>query len=221
MDIITQIDIKLREKLNPILGPIRRSKLKNGVENFTLIANDCWAGHVYRYFALPYNSPTIGTGFFAEDYIKFIANLEKYMSMDLEMIDAHDSVHWDTIKHHKQLFQLCPYGRLGDIEVRFGHYTSPQEAYSKWSRRRDRMNWDNIIVKFSQHNECTEEHLRIFDSLTYDRKLVFVTRDYGLNSQVIYHEYSGQDDIRNNTAQFRKYVNLENLVNGLPFKKNQ
>lgn len=218
---LQKINIFLREYINPILGPYRRRQLNEGLDNFTLLANDCWAGHVYRYFAMPYNSPTIGTVFFADDYIKFVSNLDKYLSMDLEMIAAHDSIHWESIKHQKQVFQECPYGRLGDIEVGFAHYTSPQEAYNKWCRRRDRMSWDNIIVKFSQHNECLEEHLRIFDKLPYDRKLVFVTRDYGLDSQVVYHEYDGQDDIRNNTAQFRKYVNLENLVNGLPFKKNQ
>lgn len=51
------IRVKIREELNPIMGKLRRKRLINC--NFTIISNNCWAGHVYRYFGLPYSSPTI------------------------------------------------------------------------------------------------------------------------------------------------------------------
>ena len=221
MDFLTKIDINLREKINPFFAPYRRKRIIPGNENFTIISNDCWAGHVYRYFGIPYNTPTIGTGFFADDYIKFVSSLEKYLNEELIMIDVHESKHYEDVLKGSSHFLKCPYARLGDIEVRFGHYNSADEAYNKWNRRRDRMNLDNLIVKMSEHNKCTKEILVAFDALPYQKKFVFTTRDYKLESQVIYKEYLGKDDIKNGTAKFRKYIDLIALVNGKPFKKNQ
>lgn len=61
---------KLREYTNPWFASVRRMKLNRA--DFTVISNNCWAGSVYRYFGLPYLSPTAGLYFFASDYIKFI-----------------------------------------------------------------------------------------------------------------------------------------------------
>lgn len=219
MEFLTRVDVNLREKLNPIYASSRRRRLIR--KDFTIVANDCWAGHVYRYFGLPYDSPTIGTGFFADDYIKFVFNLKKYLECDLVMMKAEESVHYREILKHGTKFHNCPYGRIGDVELRFSHYSSPTEAYDKWCRRRDRVHFDNLIFKFSEHNSCTLEHLRKFDTLPYLRKFVFTTKNYGLESQVIFKEYAGKEDIKNDTTKFRKYINLENLINGLPFKKRQ
>ncbi len=221
MDLITKLDLTFREKLNPILGPLRYKKLSPENRQFTIIANDCWAGHVYRYFNLPYDSPTVGTGFFADDYLKFITNLREYIEMDIQMITAKESIHYAQIMKHHPKFHNCPYARIGDIEVRFGHYHDPDEAKEKWDKRKKRIHWDNLIFKMSEHNSCTFEIMQAFDALPYQKKVLFTTRDYGFSSQVIYKEYLGKDDIKNNTAQFRKYVNLINLINGKPFKKNQ
>ena len=137
------------------------------------------------------------------------------------MIDAKESKHYEQIKTHAIEFQKCPYGRLGDVELRFGHSKSSAEAYDKWCIRKERVNYDNLIVKMSEHNGCTFDHLQQFDNLPYEKKFVFVTRDYGFNSQVIYKKYFGQPDIINGTNEFRDYINLENLIAGLPFKINQ
>lgn len=220
---LTDLKIKIREELNPYLAPYRLKRLiRKGGEKivpFSIISNDCWAGHVYRYYGLTYTSPTIGTGFFAEDYIKFISNLRYYLEMNLEMITAQDSVHYNEIRKHAIEFQTCPYGRLGDVELRFGHYSTPNEAYKKWCKRRDRMNYDNLIVKMSEHNGCTYEILKQFDNLSFEKKIVFVTRDYGLNSQVIYREYEGCDDIINGTNRFRDYIDIDKLILGRLFIK--
>ena len=219
MNILTSLRIKVREELNPYFAPYRRRKLLPENQNFTILSNDCWAGHVYRYFGLPYNTPTIGTGFFAEDYLKFVSNLNYYLNLDLERMDVRDSSHYESIKKGSPIFLECPYAKLGDIELRFGHYKTFEEAYLKWNKRKERMNLNNLVVKMSEHNDCTFEILKCFDGLDYQKKLIFTTRDYGLLSQVIYKEYEGKDDIKNGTTNFRRYINLENLINGLPFKK--
>lgn len=60
------VRVKVREETNPMLGKFRRKKLKD--PNVTIISNNCWGGHVYRYFGLPYMSPTIGLYFYWKHY---------------------------------------------------------------------------------------------------------------------------------------------------------
>lgn len=224
MDIYEKIDTRLRELLNPYLSPFRRNQIKACLEKngpLTILSNNCWGGHMYRYFGLPYTSPTVGMYFFASDYIKFLSSLREYMSESLVIIKPEESVHYkELVAEHPNSLKV-PIGRLGDIEIVFLHSHSAEEAITKWNRRATRMNYNNLIVKMSEMNSCTPELLKDFDSLPYQRKFVFTTKDYGLNSQVIFHEYQNCLDIKNDTSKFRKYIDLINLVNGMPFKKNQ
>ena len=67
----------LKEKLKKIYfkitGKIKQRKFLH--KDFTIISNNCFAGIVYRNNALPYNTPTAGLFFMADDYIKFVYNI--------------------------------------------------------------------------------------------------------------------------------------------------
>lgn len=219
MNVLKRIDsyrVPIRERLNPFLGPYRQKQLNN--PDFTLFSNNCWGGHVYRYFNLPYLSPTIGLYIFAEDYVRFVTDLKKYCSYEPVIISANDSRHYNELKQLDQL--SVPIGLLGeDVEVVFLHYSSNEEAKEKWKRRCARINWDNIVIKFSEQNNATPDHLYAVDNLSYDRKIIFTTRDYGLKSQVIFKEWEGYKQIPDESTHFRRYVNLINLINGNPFRK--
>ena len=69
--LITQLE-KLSNKLN---SNRRRQMLKS--TDFTIISNNCWGGHVYRRYGLPYASPTVGMYFFPDEYLKFIRNIKE------------------------------------------------------------------------------------------------------------------------------------------------
>lgn len=213
-----RLKVEVRERMNVVLAPYRRKKLYSLMGGgkipypFTIISNNCWGGHVYRFFGLEYNSPTIGLFFFADDYIKFLKDLRGYLAMELHFIGLEESRNKETLKRYGGECIRCPIALLGDIEIIFMHYKTQEEAEIKWKRRIKRMNWGNLIVKFSEQNGCTMHHLLQFDNLPCNKKLVFVTRDYGLNSQVIFKEFSNQKEIANDTNNFRKYINLYELI---------
>ena len=201
--------IKYRRKvLNFLYSSKRRSKLKK--KEFSIISNNCWGGLVYPYYALPYMSPTAGLYFFDEDYIKFVCELKKYMQMDLIFIDVNQS------KHIKELFERnqehCPIGLLGDVEIVFLHYKTPEDAKTKWDRRKQRICWDNIILKFNQSVVTTFEMMKKFDELPY-KKVLFVVRDYNLNSQIIYPEFEKIGGITNDTDYITKHFEPTALIN--------
>lgn len=187
--------------------------------SFTIISNNCWAGHVYRYFNVPYQTPTIGLFFYSDDYVKFVKNLTYYLSLDLNFIKLEDSK-WkdDLIAHNNTYF---PIGKLDDVEVMFLHYKTEAEAKDKWTRRVARINWDNIFFKMSEQNLCSLRDLKEFDSLPTSRKFCFTTRDYNLESQVIFKEYLGQGSVRLDTTLFRKYIDLSAFLTDKNFKLKQ
>lgn len=136
------------------------------------------------------------------------------------MITPEESHNYEKLKEQGNTH--APIGKLGgEVEIVFLHNHSDEEAREKWSRRCKRINWDNIILKFSEQNYASLEQLRIVDSLPYEKKLIFTSHDYGLKSQVVFKEWEGCPQIPDETTHFRKYVNLINLINGKPFKKRQ
>lgn len=222
---INPIKIKIREKLNPYFAPYRISKLckainKKNIE-FTIISNNCWAGHVYRYYGLPYSTPTIGLFFFSEDYIKFVYDLKKYLSLDFRFITYKESKYRIELEKYGGECLECPIGILGDIEVIFLHYKTQDEALEKWNRRKSRINWENIYYKMSEMNLCSYEYLAAFNNLPTSKKVVFTTRNYQLQSQVIFGESFMKKSISDDTTNFRKYIDLTAFISGKPFKKYQ
>lgn len=214
MKIIEKINdncrVKVRESiLNPLLGNKRRSHLKN--PNFTILSNNCWGGHVYRYFGLPYNSPTIGLYFYSEDYLRFLSNIKEYLQMKMIFIPIEESRFYEFIKKKNE--KKHPVGLLGDVEIHFLHYQSEIEALGKWNRRCERIIWDNIFIKHSEQNICSLDNLKQFDDLPFKNKIVFTSKDYGLKSQILFKEYAGQGGVLNDALHFRKYIDLIRWIN--------
>ena len=211
MNFLGKIERKFRERTNPYFAPFRRKALTR--TDFTIISNNCWAGSAYRFYGLPYQTPTVGLYFFANDYIKFVYDLRHYMSAPLEFITSAESSHTETLQRRGETNNVL--ARLDDIEVVFLHYHNEQEAKEKWERRRQRINWDNIFIKFSEMNECTTEDLLKFDSLDFPNKICLTsTRMPDLKSSVYFPQGGiANGQIVDDTIQFRRGVHLTKWLN--------
>lgn len=199
--------------MNLPMAPLRRRRLKR--DDFTIISNNCWAGSVYRYFGLPYKSPTAGLFFFAKDYVKFCSRLMHYTSVPLEFINPKDSAHYAFLASKDEL--QVPIARLDDIEVIFLHYPTRVEAEKKWRRRCERINWDNLLIKFSQMNECEIQDLVDFDNLPFERKICFTAeRNAGIRCGVYFRGYEGTGNIDNDTTYFTRGINITKWLNTDP-----
>lgn len=82
----------------------------------------------------------------------------------------------------------------------------------KWDRRKQRICWDNIILKFNQSEVTTFEMMSTFDKLPY-KKVLFVVKDYHLNSQIIYPEFEKNGGIANDTDYITKHFEPTALIN--------
>jgi len=200
------------EKLsNKLFAEYRRSRLNN--TDFSIISNNCWGGSVYRRYGLPYSSPTVGMYFYMEEYIRFLSDLENNLHKPFSIISARES------KYSKELFrkqqQDVLVGLIGnDIEVVLLHYHKKQEAIEKWNRRTKRVNLNNLIVKISEMNLCTDKHLEAFNEMPFQKKVLLTSRYHGnLDNEVVVRHYTKNNQISNDTLYYNEYINLEQLIN--------
>lgn len=160
---VLKIDPRLMRKMRKLLAPFRRIGIK---KKFTVFANNCWGGRLYDKFGLPYLTPTIGLAMNAQDFVEFLKNIDYYLSLTPIPIETKQKTVNDEWGYYD-----CT---LGNIIVEFRHYRNVEDAISKWTRRKTRTIYDNIIVKMSYYIDNPDYHLLDeFCSLPY-KKILFV-----------------------------------------------
>lgn len=136
---------------------IKRLRLKN--KNATIISSNCNGTFIYYDMRRRFLSPTINLSFDINDYVRFLENLRWYMEQPITPYPD------DRFAY--------PCGMLGDIEIRFNHYKTFDEAIAKWEERKRRIDWDNLFILGIDGDNCTYESLRRFDALPYKNKVIF------------------------------------------------
>lgn len=148
-----------RKILRTCLNKNNKKRLKN--KNFTILCNNCVAGVILHELGEKFNTPTINLWFEASDYIKFLENLDYYLSQPLIEIKSNEDY---------------PVAKLHDIKIYFMHYKSFDEAKIKWEQRVNRINKENLYLIFVQREGCTEDLLKRFDNLPYRNKVAFTSK---------------------------------------------
>ena len=55
--------------------------------------------------------------------------------------------HWSISKGG-----VVPIGKIKDVEIIFSHASDADEAVNAWNRRRQRINWDNLVYIMEDSN---------------------------------------------------------------------
>lgn len=157
---------KIRNRLNTMIRPwinkLNLKKLNN--HDFSLIASNCNGGFILHDLGMRFNSPFVNLWMKPNDYIKMLNNLKEYMSEELVFVEEEK--------------QDYPVGLLRDVRVYFQHYKSNEEAKQKWNIRKERINYDNIFILFTDQEGCTRFELEQFDRLKFKNKVVFTNKPY-------------------------------------------
>lgn len=168
-----------------LLGWHRRRELRS--TDFSVICNTCVAGTgIYNKFQLRYNSPTVSTFFFYEDYLRFLENFSFYIKQKLEFVSKpkHELASKRIIKKY------YPVGLLGgDVQIHFVHYKSESEAKEKWERRTNRINFDKLFFLFVElltEESFNEKWLDRFVKLPFEHKIFISTKPRGYDDIVIF-----------------------------------
>lgn len=215
--------LKLLKFNRMIYADARRSHLNK--TDFTIISNNCWGGMIYESYNLPKKSPTVGMFFMAPDYIQFLMDLKGYLYGTLSFIKPEVSK-WKKARQVSgdKRFGTYPVGVLSngkkEIELFFLHYRSEEEAREKWKRRCGRINWDRMIVKFNDQNECTEKEVCQFMNLPIRNKLFFTCKKWSESvgeDAIVIRQFPAADSIRASYEPFgkSKYIDMTKYINNM------
>lgn len=153
-----------------VINFLNRRQLKN--RDFSIISSNCNGPLILHDLNLKFLTPTVNLFFFAEDFIKFIENLNYYLEQEIISIEKQD--------YH------YPVGKLGDIEVHFVHYKDIEDAKEKWKERCKRLNYKNLYIMMTDRDGCTEEIIQRFDNLPYKNKVLFTHKEYKQYTSTFY-----------------------------------
>lgn len=138
-----------------------RKKIKN--KEISIICPNCIGGIIYHRLGLKFLSPTINLWMWQYDYLKFVSNLEYYISLKLDFIESENSY---------------PVAKLGDITLHFNHYKTKMEANECWNRRKKRINYDNLFLIMYDKDGITKEDLKKLESIKCKGKIVISNKTY-------------------------------------------
>lgn len=210
---------KLKRLIIKFLAPFKRMGLIN--RDFTIISNNCYGGITSRNFGLPYNSPTCGCFFFSKEYIKFLKDLEAHVNAELVEVKVENS------KYKEYLMQKfgnnIVIGKVLDSEIVFLHYKNFDEAKEKWDRRKERINYNNLIIKFNDQNKFEIEDFYEFEKLPYKNKLFFTSNkqldDNNIFVKIVYFRcYEKQGYVVDDIKSSKKYFNIKKYLNEIKLK---
>jgi uncharacterized protein (DUF1919 family) len=154
-----------------LLTYYRKSQLVN--KDFSIISNSCFAFDIYGYLDMEPKTPTSQMIIYPLHFIKFLKNLDYYLSLQLEY------------KHRfvvpRQEYKVIGVeASLGDIDVYFVHDDKFESALERWNAGVASLNRDNLFVVMEDaHFPLTRKIAEEFDALPYKNKILLTTYDYG------------------------------------------
>lgn len=168
-------------KIGSIKREYNRKRLKN--RDFSLISSNCNGALILHDLGLRFNSPFVNLWIRPKDYIKMLKDLKGYMESDLVFVSE------EGISY--------PIGLLKDIKIYFQHYSSQEEAYKKWNERKNRINYHNLFVVFTDRDGCTIEDIKEFDNIeSIKNKVVFThSRINGIDSAVYIKGFENKNEV--------------------------
>lgn len=144
---------KIRHEL--AMAKARKARRQTGDKTVSIISQNCIGGVLYHDLGQPFRSPTINLYLTASDFVKFVGDLRRYLSLELEM-------HWD---------EEFPVGTLGDIKIYFMHYETCHDAKAAWERRCQRIDWDKILILSTDRDGFGEKEFEAWKEIPYPKVL--------------------------------------------------
>lgn len=136
-----------------------RRKLKN--DQFSILCSTCIGGIIYHRLGKQFLSPTINMWMNQREFLIFLENLDEALAQELVFIKT---------KYDHPVAQLTTKG--GSVNLYFNHAKTQEEADRDWTRRKARINRDNLFVIMYDTDNITEADIRRLEKIKCRNKIV-------------------------------------------------
>lgn len=156
-------------------------QIKNS--KITIFSNNCWGGILYSSLGLECLSPFKNLFIQDEDYLKFLEEPNLYINCELE------SLYYETDVNSGKKYPVMCFGN-SDIKLHFNHSDTFEQAQEGWNRRKQRINWENLLIEMYTEDSNTAE--RFLHYIQYEKKLLFVPEKIDIDGAIKLPLYPGQ-----------------------------
>lgn len=137
----------------------RWEQVKNS--RISIVASHCWGGFTYNALGLQFQSPFVNLFVGNTEFVRLVGSLRYYMEQPLRYVGEN---------YEKNLKRNYPMGQLGDVLIHFNHYQNFDEAVACWNERKERINYNNLLIEMTANSR---EELESFLQLPYEHKICF------------------------------------------------
>lgn len=154
---------------------LRNSKL-------SIVSNNCWGGLICHTLGIECLSPFKNVSFSDSDYIKLLNDFERYLKADPvgtgeKMVDTNSNLEVPVLK-------------LEDVSIKCNHELDEETAIRNWKRRRDKFNWNNVLVEMYTESPETEQEFLLLSR--FKKKICFVPYESYRKQSIKLYMMSGQ-----------------------------
>lgn len=176
-----KIKLHCRKSFKYLLSKYYKKYADN--QKFCIISNDCWGAEIYKLLDRPFNTPFIGLMLMGPCYIKLLENLHHNLSRTLVFKLESKYTEMQLIKSGEAFPMALLEGT--DIEIHFLHYKTKSEAFEKWNRRVERMDWNNLFIKYDCGKDYgSAELIQRFLNLKVPNKMILGKVNYDFNEVI-------------------------------------
>ena len=185
-------------------------------EGLSTFANFCWSGFLCKSLAIEHRSPTKNLFFIDPEYLRFLSNLSYYLTECDPVFECWQKGGYEGQPHYPLL-------RVGDIHLFCNHSDDPDAEIEKWKRRRDRVNFNNMLFEFTSEDP---KYVHEFLNLKLPgRKLCMTSVETGHPDAVLVRAAPGTnflDTVHKGVLGYLPYLSLLDLALGdRPFVRSR
>lgn len=163
-----------RKKRNAVIQKAA-GQLKN--RHVCLISQNCIGGVFSHDMGLPFLSPTVNLYFSGGDFVRFAAELPRYLAMEPEM-------YWE---------ENYPMGKLGELTIHFMHYDNCTQAKQAWLRRAQRVVPQQVVLLCTDMEDFSAAVFEQWRQLPYPKILFTGQEAFARDENSVYFpEFPGR-----------------------------
>lgn len=215
---MSSIFYRIQQNIYMKTGRLFNKKI-NRIDNMpTLISSNCIGGVVYHNAGKQFTSPTINMYIKPKDFLLLVNSIEECMSYQP--------------RYNEGESKLCGFPVMsiecssGIVNLYCLHYSSFEDACAIWEKRKNRINYQNILVIMTDRDGFTEDDLKSFENLKYP-KVLYTCKNYsGYNNIVFVKAFRKENQVGTMTdycdvfgnRYFEKYFDIYKYCNGNTFE---
>lgn len=175
---------------------IKQAKETIKTQNFSLISQNCIGAVIYHDMGMKFLSPTVNLYFDSKDFIKFVENLDYYLSCDITFL--------------KDVGYII--ANIDDLKLYCLHYHEFDEVKEKWNDRKVRVLKDRIFIISTDRDGFDDTDFKKFKNLKYPKALITCKEKWKDADFVIYLDKYKNDSQVPDTIPDREFYKDNKII---------